>query len=292
MDLTVSKTHVGNFTQGDTSKSYTITVSNIGADSSSGLVTLSDSLPAGLTARALSGSGWNCDAIPGGGTPGPATLNCTRSDVLAAGNSYPTITLTVDVSCSAAALVTNSATVSGGGDASPGNDTANDPTTVNPDTTPPVITCPGGITKFTDPGQTSATVNPGTPVATDNCGVPTVTGVRSDGKPLNAPYPIGVTLITWTAKDANGNAASCAQSIVVVVPSGQRRIPQASRNPFQTADVRERKSRGCLPSGRFGRDEDIVRASGCAGGSRSAGNHIHTSLDFENSRLFFVRTVC
>jgi hypothetical protein len=94
-----------------------------------------------------------------------------------------------------------------------------------PDTTPPSITCPGGITKFTDSGQSTATVDPGTPVASDKCSSLSVTGVRNDGKPLNAPYPIGVTLITWTARDAAGNTASCAQSIAVMVPSGERRKP-------------------------------------------------------------------
>jgi uncharacterized repeat protein (TIGR01451 family) len=227
VDLTTTKTHVGNFTQADTGKTYTIKVSNVGLHDSSGLVTLTDSVPAGLTARALLGAGWNCDIIPPGGTPGPATLTCTRSDVLASGGAnYPPITLMVDVACTAPANVTNTATVSGGGDATPANNAANDITTVNPETTPPVITCPGSITRFTDPGQFTANINPGTPVATDNCGTPTVTGVRSDGKPLNAPYPVGVTVITWTAKDANNNAASCAQSIAVMVPSGQRRHPE------------------------------------------------------------------
>lgn len=93
------------------------------------------------------------------------------------------------------------------------------------DTTPPVIVCPGSITKFTDSGQFNAIVNPGVPVATDNFAVQSVTGVRSDGKPLNAPYPVGVTLITWTAMDTGGNKATCAQSIAVVIPSGPRRHP-------------------------------------------------------------------
>jgi len=102
-----------------------------------------------------------------------------------------------------------------------------EPVAVNPcasDTTPPTIVCPSSITKFTDSGQSTASVNPGTPSASDNCLV-SVTGVRSDGKALNAPYPIGVTIITWTAKDFAGNAASCSQSIAVMVPSGQRRLP-------------------------------------------------------------------
>jgi HYR domain-containing protein len=93
------------------------------------------------------------------------------------------------------------------------------------DTQPSTITCPGGMTKFTDPGQFTAKVNPGTPVASDNCSTVSVTGVRSDGKPLSAPYPLGVTVITWTAKDGAGNTDSCSQTIVVLVPSGQRRHP-------------------------------------------------------------------
>src|SRR6185369_10947007 len=160
VDLTPTKSHVGNFKQGDTGKTYTISVKNIGQDPSAGLVTLADSLPAGLIARSLTGSGWTCDPIPGGGTSGPATLNCTRSDSLAgSGATYPDITLTVDVACNAPASVTNTATVSGGNDASPANNTSNDATTVNPDNIPPAIVCPGGISKYTDSGQNSAAIN-------------------------------------------------------------------------------------------------------------------------------------
>lgn len=120
-DLTLTKTHTGNFTQGQTGAVYTITVRNAGTGPTAGTVTVADQLPAGLTATALSGSGWSCSA---------GTLSCTRSDSLAAGASWPVITLTVAVSTSAAASVTNTATVSGGGDATPGNNTASDPTTI------------------------------------------------------------------------------------------------------------------------------------------------------------------
>jgi hypothetical protein len=224
-DLTVTKTHIGNFKQTDTGKTYTIKVTNNGVSATSGTVTVTDNLPAGLTATAWGGTGWtNCTAVP---VTGPATLTCDRSEALDNGRSYPDLILTVDVSCTAPATVTNKATVSGGGDITPGNNSASDPTTINPETTAPSITCPGAITKFTDPGQNTATINPGTPIASDNCGTPTVTGVRSDGKALNAPYPVGVTIITWTAKDAAGNTASCAQSIVVMTPSGEQphRLP-------------------------------------------------------------------
>jgi hypothetical protein len=65
VDLTVSKTHVGNFKQTETGKTYTITVSNIGSSPSSGTVAITDNLPAGLKATGWGGTGWNnCTAMP------------------------------------------------------------------------------------------------------------------------------------------------------------------------------------------------------------------------------------
>jgi hypothetical protein len=91
-------------------------------------------------------------------------------------------------------------------------------------TTPITITCPAGIAKYTESGQRSATINPGVPTATGGCANPSVTGKRSDGKPLSAPYPVGPTIITWTATDGI-NSISCSQTIMVMVPSGGRRLP-------------------------------------------------------------------
>jgi hypothetical protein len=55
------------------------------------------------------------------------------------------------------------------------------------------------------------------PAATDNCGVDRVTGIRSDGMALNARYPLGVTTISWTATDINGNTnAPLVQTINVI----------------------------------------------------------------------------
>ncbi len=96
-------------------------VTNNGPDATSGTVSVTDTLPAGLTATAISGGGWNCLL---------GTLTCTRSDVLASGSSYPPITLTVNVANNAPASVINSATVCGGGDPTPVTD--NDPTDIDP----------------------------------------------------------------------------------------------------------------------------------------------------------------
>src|SRR6185295_12547365 len=102
-DLTITKSHVGNFTQGQVGATYTLTATNSGFAATSGVVTVTDTLPAGLTATAISGAGWACVL---------GTLTCTRSDALAAGASYPAITVTVTVANNAAASVTNSAAVS------------------------------------------------------------------------------------------------------------------------------------------------------------------------------------
>ncbi|MDX6612477.1 MAG: hypothetical protein QOD75_1663, partial [Blastocatellia bacterium] len=99
-------------------------------------------------------------------------------------------------------------------DSSGNTDTCDQTVTVN-DAQNPVITCPANVVTSTDPNTCSATVNPGTATATDNCPGTTVMGVRSDGQPLNVPYPKGTTTITWTATDGSGNTASCQQSVTV-----------------------------------------------------------------------------
>jgi endonuclease G len=123
IDLAITETHSGNFTQGGSGYNYAIIVTNVGTLPSSGTITVANTLPASLTATALSGSGW---------TPNLGALTCTRSDLLAAGASYPPITLTVNVASNAPASVTNMASFSGGGDTNAANNTASDPTTINP----------------------------------------------------------------------------------------------------------------------------------------------------------------
>jgi hypothetical protein len=106
--LTIAKTHSGNFTQGQSNAAYTVVVSNqAGAGPTGGTVTVTENVPAGLTLVSMAGTGWTC--------PGTAANNCTRSDVLNPGSSYPAITVTVNVSGNAPSQVTNQVAVSGGG---------------------------------------------------------------------------------------------------------------------------------------------------------------------------------
>jgi uncharacterized repeat protein (TIGR01451 family) len=124
-DLTITKTHTGNFTQGQTGATYTITVSNQGAVPTSGTVIVSDPMRLPFLPTAASGSGWTCNVLR-------ETVECQRSDALATGAGYPPITITLNVAANAPASATNTAEVSGGGDVNAANNTASDPTTIGP----------------------------------------------------------------------------------------------------------------------------------------------------------------
>lgn len=146
-DLVLAKSHTGNFSQGQTGAEYRLVVTNNGAGASSGQVMVTDTLPAGLTATAISGAGWTCTL---------GTLTCTRSDVLAAGASFPTITLTVTVAGNAAAQVTNQAAVSGGGETNTANNSATDLTTITAVSLVPDLSMAKSHTGNFTQGQTGA----------------------------------------------------------------------------------------------------------------------------------------
>jgi uncharacterized repeat protein (TIGR01451 family) len=144
-DLAIVKSHTGNFFQGQTGATYTVTVNNAGPGPTSGAVTVTEAPPAGLTVTALAGTGWTCTVTP---------ASCTRTDALASGASYPAITVTVSVAANAAASVTNTVSVAGGGELNLANDTASDVTTV---TVPPDFTLTAAPTTITIRAGQSAT---------------------------------------------------------------------------------------------------------------------------------------
>ncbi len=114
-DLSISLAHGPGFTQGQKGASYTVTVTNASTLSTSEVVSVLDALPSGFSATGMSGSGWNCAL---------ATLTCTRSDALDPAASYPSITITANISAGTTGIAIDSATVSGGNDQNPANHTA------------------------------------------------------------------------------------------------------------------------------------------------------------------------
>ena len=103
--LSVAKTHFGNFGLGEAGATYSVLVGNAAlAAATNGTVTVTETVPTGLTLVSMAGTGWSC-----------SSNTCTRSDALNPGSSYPSITVTVNVATDAPSQVTNQVSVSGGG---------------------------------------------------------------------------------------------------------------------------------------------------------------------------------
>lgn len=79
----------------------------------------------------------------------------------------------------------------------------------------PTVTPSANIVVAAPLGQCTAVVSVPPAVASDVCTATTVAAVRGDGFALNAPYPVGVTSIVWTATDASGNTATATQTVTV-----------------------------------------------------------------------------
>jgi hypothetical protein len=160
-NLTVAKSHTGNFTQGQQGAQYTILVTNTGAGATDGnAVTVTDFVPSGLTLTSMAGSGWTCQS---------GTNTCTRSDALNPGLSYPAITATVNVAANAISPQINLVNVTGGGSVQANN---GDLTTITTNSGPASITATGGTPQtatvnnaFAKPLAATVTNGSGQPVS-------------------------------------------------------------------------------------------------------------------------------
>jgi uncharacterized repeat protein (TIGR01451 family) len=203
-NLPISMSHTGSFTQGQKAATYSILVSNSGPGSTNGTVTVTDTIPSGLTATSISGTGWNCTAPAG---------PCQRSDALSAGNSYPLITVTVSVATNAPASVTNTATVSGGGAFN--SNTANDVTTIVSSLPPGAGLVVGGIASqsSTLPGFSTAAASAALDGSTDgNFADGSVTSTNLD---TNAWWQVDLgtsavvsSVVIWNRVDCCGSRLS------------------------------------------------------------------------------------
>ena len=77
------------------------------------------------------------------------------------------------------------------------------------DTTSPSITAPGSITMEATSADSNIVIL-GNPVSSDSVDIPSIFN--------NAPdlFPLGETIVTWTATDTSGNSASATQTVTIV----------------------------------------------------------------------------
>ncbi len=76
----------------------------------------------------------------------------------------------------------------------------------------PEITCPGDMTVSTEEAQNYAVVDFDNATASDNC---SVTVEQTGGPVSGSQFPIGNTVVTFTATDAAGNTSECSFNVTV-----------------------------------------------------------------------------
>ncbi len=231
--FSITKTHTGNFTQGQAG-TYTVVVSNTGSGASVGTVTVTETAPAGLTITSMSGTGWTCNAT-----------SCTRNNSLAAGTSYPAISIVVSVLANATSPQVNQVTVSGGGTP---NVTTNDSTIIQ-----------GGTATF------SLSVNrkvlnfgtSGTLVTSPQTVLVTIAGA-------NASWTVSSNQSNITVNPTSGVGTRTFQVTATAGPSGTVTVtaPGATGSP-QTIQVNVAAVTPTLPFGSF--DTPINNTAGVVG---------------------------
>jgi len=142
------------------------------------------------------------EATDTGNNCSPGSVTITRAGV-PPGNFFPTGTTTITYTARDAAGNTATATQTV-------------TVTENP-AVPPQITAPADVNVSTGPGATScgtvvSDATLGSATASDNCAGVTVTRT---GVPAGNVFPVGTTIVTYTATDRSGNTASDTQSVTV-----------------------------------------------------------------------------
>jgi hypothetical protein len=186
--LTINKSHVGNFSQGQVGVQYTVNINNTSVAATSGLVTMTETPPVGLTITGMTGTGWTCD-----------TSTCTRSDSLPGGMGYPTITITGNIASNATSPLVNQVSVSGGGSASLN---ATDSATII--ITSPTLTIGKSHTGNFTRGQIGAQY---TVIVGNAAGAPTNGLVTMTENP-----PVGLTITGMSGTGWTCNTSTCTRS--------------------------------------------------------------------------------
>jgi len=126
-DVSITSSHTGNLGVGF-NETFVIGIANVGSAATTSAMTVTDTLPVGLTFVSATGIGWSCTAAE-------QVVTCINPNPLAAGAST-SVSLTVTVGGNAGSSVIHAPRVNVAGDPVSSNDTASDPTIV---VFPPVI---------------------------------------------------------------------------------------------------------------------------------------------------------
>jgi uncharacterized repeat protein (TIGR01451 family) len=253
-DLKIFKTHADDFARGQSGATYTLRVKNIGSLATSGTVTVTDTLPTGLTAAAvspMSGSGWTCTA---------ATMTCTTSAIATSGNELPPITVKVDVAANAAATVTNHAHVSGGGEVGPTTNNYASDVTVVKDPSSTALIADTSSSRLAAPVTLTATVTTGAagsvsfyedgatllgtaPISSDVAQL-TTTMIHLGGHTITAVYGGDVTYATSSSPGLAHTVTGAPATNLVALTASTTSISLTWTGDADAYDVYRRDSNG------------------------------------------------
>jgi uncharacterized repeat protein (TIGR01451 family) len=251
-DLTPSITASGNPVNAGSPLSFTIHVLSTGPDATSGTITLSNTVPAGVTAASGSGTGWTCGALTG------SLITCTSTtSIPMSGVSTP---LVISMNAPASGPATDSVTVSAAtADPNPSNNTVSQAVVITPQADLSIIK-----SRFTPAiaGQNivyNVTVTNNGPSAASGVSVadPTPAGLTfvSNSGACTTAYPCALgtlangqsVTITSTYGTSSGSAGSTVTNVATVssatadpVPSGNSALNLSSM--AGSADVSITKS--------------------------------------------------
>ena len=164
---------------------YTLTVSNVGTGATTGAVTVTDTVPSGLSLGGVNGGAdWTC------GTSGQ-TVTCTYNNgAIAPGQTVGTITINTTVLAAAVGTLTNTGVVSTAGDTNPTNDTSTVKTPVTAVLGEKIPQTPG--TPGTSPGTPGTPGTSGTPGTPGTPGSPSVLPMTGTSVTALLPAALGM----------------------------------------------------------------------------------------------------
>jgi uncharacterized repeat protein (TIGR01451 family) len=213
-DLRMTKTATINPVVPNQNFEYRLTARNLGplAIRSTNTITVTDTLPAGLTLRAQpTGSGWTCSPSSGFPIAGATTITCTRPGPLAVNADAPAITVPV-VATTAGTLV-NNACVALSGTGPSDNNAGNNCTSVSVNSTDTGLAA--------DLEVVSKTANPTTVLAGENLTYVINARNNGPGNATNATVTDTLASLVGTGgfQSATPSQGSCTPSGVTAGPS-------------------------------------------------------------------------
>ncbi|HLP10576.1 MAG TPA: HYR domain-containing protein [Flavobacteriales bacterium] len=214
LSFTSSHTSGSTFAFGTTTVTYTATDNASHVTTASFTVTVNDvtnpvisGMPSNITTNVTAGS---CAKVVTWTTP-TASDNCGIASLtpsVVSGSSFPVGTTTVTYTATDIhGLIT----------------TASFTVTVTDNILPTISGMPSNQTLSASAGTCGAVATWTTPTASDNCGIASLTGTSTSG----STFPVGVTTVTYTATDVNGNISTANFTITV----NDTQLPTISGTP-------------------------------------------------------------